>query len=83
VDKNIFAVFLDNKSPTPLVVEPLDCSLRHSSGLLEYFFKDTFDFLYSLYKKAGSFLTLPVKPELIKIILSKIVRAHDIGIKVT
>ena len=27
--EDIFAVLLDNESPTPLVIEPLDCSFRH------------------------------------------------------
>jgi hypothetical protein len=31
VHKNVFTVFFDYKPPTSLVVEPLDCSLRHDS----------------------------------------------------
>ena len=36
--QNVFTVFLDYKSPTSLVVEPLDCSLRHNSKLLNNYF---------------------------------------------
>jgi hypothetical protein len=38
MNEDVFSVFLDNKPPPSLVVEPLDCSLRHDSKLLKYFF---------------------------------------------